>query len=392
MSRLRLSKRVIAFISSATLLLPTLFILPQSAWAAASLSISAPGSATVGDTVSITVRVNTGGQAANAFEGTVSYPSDLLDGVRGSFSGSICTLPISQPDPSGGTAYFSCGTPAGFNGTGTVATIVFTAKAAGSVSFGMSGCSVLAADGQGTDITGGCSGTSMTINAPPTPPPTPTPPPAGVTSTPTPKATAKPTAIPKTSAAPANTKPVETAKPAEATTEPTAPPKQVLPSSSAPAALTTVAPDAAANNGTGKRSIAQAFGDLFSVFKNAGQLKGSLSGVIALLLTMIPILGLLCAIFFMVYRLYLLERRRRRTLDRLFEMELSELAGLEGKMDLLGEKGVKGREQYREEFKKAKENILRQIKPDYNKPVDAPKAAPKEVKTDEKPANPEKKA
>ena len=58
-------------------------------------------------------------------------------------------------------------------------------------------------------------------------------------------------------------------------------------------------------------------------------------------------------------------------LDRLFEMELNELAALEGKMDLLGEKGVKGREQYREEFKKAKENILRQLRPDYAKPIAA---------------------
>jgi hypothetical protein len=99
-----------------------------------------------------------------------------------------------------------------------------------------------------------------------------------------------------------------------------------------------------------------------------------MSGALAILVTIIPFIIILIAIAFMIYRLFLLERRRKRTLDRLFEVELSELAALEGKLDLLGEKGIKGREQYREEFKKAKENILRQIRPDYGKPVG--KAAP----------------
>jgi hypothetical protein len=54
-------------------------------------------------------------------------------------------------------------------------------------------------------------------------------------------------------------------------------------------------------------------------------------------------------------------------------MELAELAALEGKLDLLGEKGSKGKAQYQEEFKRAKENILRQLKPDFAKPVDSPK-------------------
>ena len=88
------------------------------------------------------------------------------------------------------------------------------------------------------------------------------------------------------------------------------------------------------------------------------------------MLTLIPLLALSLAIVFFIYRLYILERRRRRTLDRLFEMELSELSALEGKMDLLAEKGTKGREEYRQEFEKSKEAILRQIHPDYGSPID----------------------
>ena len=52
-------------------------------------------------------------------------------------------------------------------------------------------------------------------------------------------------------------------------------------------------------------------------------------------------------------------------------MELSELAALEGKMDLLAEKGASGREQYRQEFEKTKEKILRQLKPNYGQPIEA---------------------
>lgn len=391
---MRIRHRLFALVTSIALIVPgMLFALPQSASAAASLFVSAPGSVNVGATVTVTIRVNTGGQSANAFEGTLSYPTSLLDGVRGTFSGSVCTLPISQPDPSGGSAYFSCGTPSGFNGTGTVATVIFTAKAPGTVSFGLGGCSVLANDGQGTDITGGCSGSSMQINGnatpTPTPPPTPTPTPSGgggggTNPTPTPKTTPK--ATPKGSTptpAPGQTKPVESANPGTTTTEPTPPPAQALPSGAPTPPNPNATEDAGAQSApTGRRSISQAFSDLFGVFKNAGSLKNDLSGALALMVTMIPVLGLLCAILFMVYRLYLLERRRRRTLDRLFEMELSELAALEGKMDLLGEKGAKGREQYRDEFRKAKENILRQIRPDYGRPVDSAKSTPKpEAKT-----------
>jgi hypothetical protein len=115
--------------------------------------------------------------------------------------------------------------------------------------------------------------------------------------------------------------------------------------------------------------------DVFGSLREFGQLKGNINGLAALLLTLIPFLILAFGTVFLVYRLYILERRRRRTLDRLFELELAELAGLEGKMDLLAEKGAKGREQFRAEFETAKANILRQLKPDFGKPVDG-KAAP----------------
>jgi hypothetical protein len=362
---------------------------PSVAHAAANLAVSSGSTFTVGDTVTITITVNTGGESANAFQGTLSYPSSLFDGVRGTYSGSICTLPITQPDPEGGTASFSCGKPSGFSGSGTVATVVLKATSSGSGTFGLSGCQVLANDGQGTDITGGCSGHGFTVNgtAAATPTPTPssaaaTPPPSSsgggtTSSTPKPSATPKASSSPKVTPTPSQT-PVsaETPKAPEQVAEPTAPPVQSLPPTTPAPEGIAVTDQAPAPEATGQpRTIAQAIQDILASSKDIRNLHSSPAGVIALMVTTIPFLALLLAILFLGYRLYMMERRRKGTLERLFEMELSELAALEGKLDLLAEKGTKGREQYREEFKKSKENILRQLKPGYGKAMDAEKPA-----------------
>lgn len=348
---------------------------PEPALAAASLSVGGPGSVTVGETVTFTVNVNTGGDSANAFDATFSYPTSVFEGVRGTYAGSICTLPISQPDPSGGTATISCGRPGGYTGSGVVASIVLKAIGPGSASLGLSGCSVLANDGLGTNITGSCSGKGVTVDGSAA-----TPTPAGSTPTPAGTATPKATAKPKTTPTPGGaTAPVEAPKTPEPTATIEPPAASVLPES-------TPTPEAGEESApqTERRSIGQALQDVLRSFRELGSLSGNMSGMIALLLTMLPALALGFGIVFLGYRLYLLERRRRRTLDRLFELELAELASLEGKLDLLAEKGAKGREQFKEEFQSAKENILRQIKPNYGKPVDG-KAAPA-AKTEEPPA------
>lgn len=351
---------------------------PGQAKAAASMYVSIPATIAGGDTVSILVNVNTGGQSANAFDATFTYPSGLFDPVRGTYSGSICTLPIVQPDPSGGTATISCGKPSGFSGTGTVATIVLKAIAAGTGSFGLSGCTVLANDGAGTDITGGCSGHSVTVLAPvvtPAPGSTPTPSPK-----PTPPPTAKPGSTPRPTATPIPGGPAQAAdspKPAPATPTPSVPATVTLPQSS---------PTPQGNEPqqttpqTEKRSIGQAISDVLSSLRDAKSLGGNPSGIVAILATMIPFLLIVFGILFVGYRLYMLERRRRRTLDRLFELELAELAALEGKLDLLSEKGGNGRQKFKEEFESAKANILRQIKPDFGKPVDDKKEPPAAAK------------
>ncbi|MBU6389706.1 hypothetical protein KGQ71_04300 [Patescibacteria group bacterium] len=379
------------------------------ALAAASLSVGASSSSTVGNTITVTISVNTGGQSANAFQGTLSYPTSLVEGVSGNFAGSICTLPVTSPNPSGGSATFSCGTPGGFTGTGVVATIILRANGPGTATLGLSGCQVLANDGKGTDITGGCSGTSVAIagNATPAPTPVPTPTPTPAPSTPTTTPAPTPTPAPavtsnhssgssssSTSTSTTSTKPVvtpkptptpipsqqtksaETPAPTPAPNNPSPPPVEPLSSSAAaatpppPVNVTTVkAAGSGSSTATTRRSISTAFQDVLKSLKELKSVPKDVTGLIAVIFTGVPFLIAVVALLFFAYRLYLLERRKRRTMDRLFEMELSELSALEGKLDILSEKGTKGREQYREEFQKAKDNILRQLRPDYGKPV-----------------------
>jgi hypothetical protein len=371
------TRSIFVYSAISTLIFWPFLIFPSSTQAAsASMYISASPGVTVGDSVPININVNTNGLAANSFEATISYPPNLFNGVRGSFSGSICTLPVTQPNPTAGSATFACGTPGGFTGTGLVATIYLDAIASGSGNFGLSACTVLANDGLGTDITGSCSGSAITVNLKPTPPPS--------TPTPTPAPTPVPTPTPKLATpVPLQVKPNQTPKAAETprgTPTPT-PPLTPPPVVNLPATTATPTPVSAPSGGTStssnlasssttKRTISSAFQDLFNNIKTFKFSKTDLSGLVALLLTLIPFLALLFALALLIYRLYLLERHRKRTMDRLFEMELSELASLEGKMDLLSEKGSKGKEEYKQEFESSKERILRQLRPDYGKPVE----------------------
>lgn len=367
-------KRSITCLTALTFFLASSFFGVLPAKAAGSLYVSAPASVRVGDTITITVNVNTGGDSANAFKATFSYPAGSLEGLSGSYADSVCTLPITQPNPKSGSASISCGTPSGFSGTGNIATMSFRALAAGSVSLGLSGCNVLANDGLGTDITGSCSGRSLSIEAAAVASPSPSVAPVNSPS-PSPSASTKPktSTTPKvtTSQSPKNAETPKTAPSANAE-QPTPPPVQAITEES-PTPTPSESPEASSENtdtaSSQKRSIWQALKDNLAALKNLKTAGSQISSLIAVLLILLPILALILAIVYMLYRLYILERRRRRTLDRLFEMELSEFAALEGKLDVLSTKGAKGREEYQDEFSKAKERILRQLRPDFNKPV-----------------------
>lgn len=152
-----------------------LLIAPLSAVQAAGASLSfSPSSAAknVGDSFSIKVMVNSGGgQGINASDATITFDKDLLSIKSVSKDGSIFNMWQTEPtfSNSGGTINYSGGkTPPAYTGTaGTLMTINFTALKVGEAVIKFSAASVLAADGQGTNVLSGTSQAKITISEKP---------------------------------------------------------------------------------------------------------------------------------------------------------------------------------------------------------------------------------
>lgn len=152
--------------------------------ASASLYLSpAGGTFIVGDNFSVAVKVDTGGAAINAAETSLSFASDLddLEVVSISKANSIFTVWTQDPifSNSAGTINFGGGVPnPGFTGaSGTILTIVFKVKSAGTATLNFASGAVLANDGKGTNILSSMSGGNYSF-APKSTVPTPVPTPA----------------------------------------------------------------------------------------------------------------------------------------------------------------------------------------------------------------------
>lgn len=155
-----------------TLLIKVVFIVSILcfAWSAqaASLSLS-PGTGvyTAGSTFTARVTVNTNGASINAADGTLSFNPKELSVVSVS-KGSIFSLWTAEPSysNSAGTISWSGGTPTGYKGSGgTVISVTFRAHAAGNPKVSFQSGSVLAADGQGTNVLTTMNGGAYTISA-----------------------------------------------------------------------------------------------------------------------------------------------------------------------------------------------------------------------------------
>lgn len=124
--------------------------------ASASLYLSpSTGTYTIGNTFSIVVKVNSGGQSINAAEASLVFNPNELEVVSLSKTGSIFTLWTTEPvfSNSLGTIEWGGGTPTSFTGaSGIIITITFKAKLSGTAQVNFSSGSVLAADGQGTNV------------------------------------------------------------------------------------------------------------------------------------------------------------------------------------------------------------------------------------------------
>lgn len=137
---------------------------------AASLYFS-PGSGTytVGQDFSVSVYVSTPDQAMNAAQGVIGFPSDRLQVTSLGKAGSIMSLWVQEPSFSnaqGAVNFEGIVLNPGYTGSnGKILTINFKVKAAGSGTLSFTSGSVLANDGQGTNIVSGLSSANFSLVA-----------------------------------------------------------------------------------------------------------------------------------------------------------------------------------------------------------------------------------
>ena len=142
----------------------------QANAASASLYLSpSTGSYTVGNTFLVQVKLNSGGVAVNAADGTLVFDPDKLEVTKITKTNSIFNLWVQEPTFSNsvGTIDFAGGMPSpGFTGSaGTIVNITFRAKVSGNANLTFAVGSVLADDGKGTNILTNMGSGSYSLSA-----------------------------------------------------------------------------------------------------------------------------------------------------------------------------------------------------------------------------------
>ncbi len=124
------------------------------------------GTYVIGGKFSVAIIINSGGQAINAAEGSISFDTDLLKVVSVA-KGSVFKYWTTEPSfsNSASTVNFGGGVPPpAFNGTaGRVITISFQAKKAGKAQVRFTAGAVLANDGKGTNVLTSMGSASYTL-------------------------------------------------------------------------------------------------------------------------------------------------------------------------------------------------------------------------------------
>lgn len=143
------------------------FIFPAMVRAATLFLTPSKGDYAIGDTISVALKVNAGGQAINASSAVIGFPKDLLQFSSVSKAGSIFTFWAEEPSAGSGRLTYSGGLPnPGFRGSsGTILTLTFLAKTTGPATITISNGKVLANDGFGTNIISGQGSAAFTIAA-----------------------------------------------------------------------------------------------------------------------------------------------------------------------------------------------------------------------------------
>ncbi len=128
----------------------------------------------MGDTVKVTVAVSSDTDSINAASATVTFPTDILSLTSISKTGSIMTLWAQDPiySNTAGTAKFEAVALNGFTGkNGTLITLSFKPKKTGKATIGISTATVLANNGEGTNVLTTKAGATISIGDALTPPP-----------------------------------------------------------------------------------------------------------------------------------------------------------------------------------------------------------------------------
>lgn len=145
---------------------------------AATLSLApTTGTYQVGKTFAVRISAASLDQAMNAASGTLTFPPKVLEVVSVSKSSSIISLWVQEPsfsNDAGRVNFEGIVLNSGYTGSGgLLLTVTFRAKAAGDAAVNFTGASVLANDGQGTNILSGLGSARFTIGVPVTTPPAP---------------------------------------------------------------------------------------------------------------------------------------------------------------------------------------------------------------------------
>lgn len=154
-----------------------LFAVPFVADAATLFMSPSTGTLRTGEAFTATVRVNTQGGAVNAAEGTLRFDPNFLRVESLTADGSIFNLNVQDPEFSNtqGTVNFAgvILNPGYTGASGTLLTIRFTARSAGTAAVTFTSGAVLANDGFGTNTLSTMSGANYVIvGQQPAPPPT----------------------------------------------------------------------------------------------------------------------------------------------------------------------------------------------------------------------------
>jgi len=152
-----------------------LFFVAPSAFAASLFFTPNSFEKNTGDQFFVSIYVASPDQAINAVSGTISFPADKLEVTELVKTGSILSLWVREPSFSNtaGTVQFEgIVLNPGFQGAqAKVLTIHFRTKSSGTASLNFSSSSVLANDGQGTNVIRSVGTSNGTIEVPVTTPP-----------------------------------------------------------------------------------------------------------------------------------------------------------------------------------------------------------------------------